>query len=132
MAPRDIFFFQAEDGIRDIGVTGVQTCALPICLGHHLPFHLRSLALWRDGLMDGEAERMPDGEMPVLGTGHYVERAIDGQWADGQLQLVGKHEGSTPEYPHVPRERACPFREDDERHAFAQRTACRIAGFLYL
>src|SRR3712207_8153112 len=26
------FFFQAEDGIRDIGVTGVQTCALPICM----------------------------------------------------------------------------------------------------
>src|SRR5438445_7116542 len=27
------FFFQAEDGIRDIGVTGVQTCALPILCG---------------------------------------------------------------------------------------------------
>src|SRR5260221_7402862 len=27
------FFFQAEDGIRDHCVTGVQTCALPICLG---------------------------------------------------------------------------------------------------
>ena len=27
---RMCFFFQAEDGIRDIGVTGVQTCALPI------------------------------------------------------------------------------------------------------
>src|SRR3712207_6324234 len=27
------FFFQAEDGIRDIGVTGVQTCALPILAG---------------------------------------------------------------------------------------------------
>src|SRR2546422_5443326 len=26
------FFFQAEDGIRDVAVTGVQTCALPICL----------------------------------------------------------------------------------------------------
>src|SRR5437762_3986282 len=26
----DIFFFQAEDGIRDTSVTGVQTCALPI------------------------------------------------------------------------------------------------------
>src|SRR5256885_13913361 len=26
-----IFFFQAEDGIRDYKVTGVQTCALPIC-----------------------------------------------------------------------------------------------------
>src|SRR5699024_11251972 len=27
-----VFFFQAEDGIRDRNVTGVQTCALPICL----------------------------------------------------------------------------------------------------
>src|SRR5207249_8618912 len=27
------FFFQAEDGIRDRNVTGVQTCALPIFLG---------------------------------------------------------------------------------------------------
>src|SRR2546430_3532344 len=26
-----LFFFQAEDGIRDLTVTGVQTCALPIC-----------------------------------------------------------------------------------------------------
>src|SRR3989475_12851542 len=26
------FFFQAEDGIRDLTVTGVQTCALPICI----------------------------------------------------------------------------------------------------
>src|SRR5690554_8217841 len=31
-----IFFFQAEDGIRDADVTGVQTCALPIYRhGHH-------------------------------------------------------------------------------------------------
>src|SRR3712207_9583856 len=27
-----ILFYQAEDGIRDIGVTGVQTCALPISM----------------------------------------------------------------------------------------------------
>src|SRR2546429_7104072 len=27
---RFCFFFQAEDGIRDVAVTGVQTCALPI------------------------------------------------------------------------------------------------------
>src|SRR5256885_5184938 len=32
---RSYFFFQAEDGIRDYKVTGVQTCALPIYL--HLP-----------------------------------------------------------------------------------------------
>src|SRR3712207_986789 len=31
-----IFFFQAEDGIRDIGVTGVQTCALPIYAWQYL------------------------------------------------------------------------------------------------
>src|SRR5256884_2759341 len=29
-----IFFFQAEDGIRDVAVTGVQTCALPISHGY--------------------------------------------------------------------------------------------------
>src|SRR2546429_2100256 len=28
----EYFFFQAEDGIRDVAVTGVQTCALPISL----------------------------------------------------------------------------------------------------
>src|SRR5687768_7014171 len=28
-----LFFFQAEDGIRDVAVTGVQTCALPISGG---------------------------------------------------------------------------------------------------
>src|SRR5437667_4284962 len=34
------FFFQAEDGIRDRDVTGVQTCALPICaLGFELYPH---------------------------------------------------------------------------------------------
>ena len=33
------FFFQAEDGIRDTSVTGVQTCALPICsIGSQLLF----------------------------------------------------------------------------------------------
>src|SRR2546422_10475933 len=30
MSIRGFFFFQAEDGIRDVAVTGVQTCALPI------------------------------------------------------------------------------------------------------
>src|SRR3989449_4831760 len=36
------FFFQAEDGIRDVAVTGVQTCALPICRGRR-PRHGRAL-----------------------------------------------------------------------------------------
>src|ERR1022692_4862485 len=33
------FFFQAEDGIRDYKVTGVQTCALPICEHNWICFH---------------------------------------------------------------------------------------------
>src|SRR5258708_26187791 len=39
----DFFFFQAEDGIRDDLVTGVQTCALPISTGP------RRWWRWRDG-----------------------------------------------------------------------------------
>src|SRR5690606_41036489 len=40
------FFFQAEDGIRDFHVTGVQTCALPISrflerIGHPAADHAR-------------------------------------------------------------------------------------------
>src|SRR2546430_5113996 len=33
------FFFQAEDGIRDVTVTGVQTCALPISPDRGAPRH---------------------------------------------------------------------------------------------
>src|SRR5438067_10589985 len=34
---RSVFFFQAEDGIRDRNVTGVQTCALPIWISSISP-----------------------------------------------------------------------------------------------
>src|SRR2546422_1228032 len=37
------FFFQAEDGIRDVAVTGVQTCALPICPRYARPPSRRSM-----------------------------------------------------------------------------------------
>src|SRR5690606_40741120 len=33
-----VFFFQAEDGIREFHVTGVQTCALPIYIMGNPPF----------------------------------------------------------------------------------------------
>src|SRR6266498_4892330 len=42
------FFFQAEDGIRDADVTGVQTCALPILAG-------RLEGAYRPGHFDGVA-----------------------------------------------------------------------------
>ena len=51
------FFFQAEDGIRDTSVTGVQTCALPICAmdfdsadDHHAGGGIyRALGVWLAG-----------------------------------------------------------------------------------
>src|SRR5207244_9522301 len=45
-------FFQAEDGIRDDLVTGVQTCALPICVrtrGYRDDFFLKVLAAAQSG-----------------------------------------------------------------------------------
>src|SRR3712207_6850781 len=54
------FFFQAEDGIRDIGVTGVQTCALPI--SEHLALVVDVLAEV-SGLPGRRAPRLAlDGE----------------------------------------------------------------------
>src|SRR5699024_11645968 len=40
-----VFFFQAEDGIRDRNVTGVQTCALPISgsVGHQASWDVAEL-----------------------------------------------------------------------------------------
>src|SRR5437870_13707579 len=67
------FFFQAEDGIRDGHVTGVQTCALPIC---------------RTGLRFARTtERrnpvLPD--VPALGEAvpGYVVNSWFGMWAPG-------------------------------------------------
>src|SRR3989449_105627 len=51
-----VFFFQAEDGIRDVAVTGVQTCALPI--SRFLERHLRARVL--HGLDHGAEHRDPD------------------------------------------------------------------------
>src|SRR5207245_3996795 len=45
------FFFQAEDGIRDATVTGVQTCALPISFG--LRLGLESIGLYGPGGVRG-------------------------------------------------------------------------------
>src|SRR5256885_11747095 len=56
-----VFFFQAEDGIRDYKVTGVQTCALPI-LGDSFGRRRRRLRC----LHAGTKEKPPCGGFPLL------------------------------------------------------------------
>src|SRR6266511_4682511 len=57
-----VFFFQAEDGIRDFHVTGVQTCALPICRGIRSSRSCRQMELapprGTTDLLPPESERM--------------------------------------------------------------------------
>src|SRR2546427_2222787 len=75
--PPSIFFFQAEDGIRDLTVTGVQTCALPIsgveCVtqrvahrveGHH---DERDRQAWKGGRPPGNRHLVPRSEERRVG-----------------------------------------------------------------
>src|SRR5215467_9491025 len=59
---KGIFFFQAEDGIRDYKVTGVQTCALPISREQiRSARRVEPAADFREGDRD-EHRREPDSE----------------------------------------------------------------------
>src|SRR3989449_274099 len=53
-----VFFFQAEDGIRDVAVTGVHTCALPISSGRFVPDVLLGSRLVR--VADAVPAQRPD------------------------------------------------------------------------
>src|SRR5690606_40603072 len=70
-----VFFFQAEDGIRDFHVTGVQTCALPISFGgvqlHALQVHALGVAtqLFQSGLLVPGVVGVVVGEFAGVLTG---------------------------------------------------------------
>src|SRR2546429_109823 len=85
-AARRVFFFQAEDGIRDVAVTGVQTCALPISLpeGELAPLEgaVSSVAdasgKGRDGTFKGSKLPLWEGCALVLdGSGAHVDGSGD-------------------------------------------------------
>src|SRR5690349_23693239 len=69
---RTAFFFQAEDGIRDLYVTGVQTCALPI-------------SEVRDARVPGRL-RLPPG---VVGRGRPVGEPLPGDLEDEVVAVSG-------------------------------------------
>src|SRR2546430_10319040 len=62
----DIFFFQAEDGIRDLTVTGVQTCALPIYRGRAQPCR----QAWAMRAQDDRAATAADRKSTRLNSSH--------------------------------------------------------------
>src|SRR5690348_17403048 len=70
------FFFQAEDGIRDGRVTGVQTCALPIC-GGRLAGRGGEGGGGEPGARDVAAAR---GELGAVGAGRSEERRVGKEW----------------------------------------------------
>src|SRR3712207_4874509 len=70
-----MLFFQAEDGIRDIGVTGVQTCALPISYDVRYP-------------------KMPDEDRPEYEAWkNQIAKEITA--LDGEVVLVGHSLGAS-------------------------------------
>src|SRR5436309_9401026 len=77
------FFFQAEDGIRDFHVTGVQTCALPILVIVFEDLHWSS-----DSLLDlVEFVMQPRGEAAVLMIALARPELLDRRpnWGGGRL-----------------------------------------------
>src|SRR5437867_13206125 len=79
------FFFQAEDGIRDRTVTGVQTCALPILVLDHPvdrgTVHHRVVAQDRHAEDEiGRASCRERGWIPVMAGVLINETARDYQW----------------------------------------------------
>src|SRR3712207_8683013 len=84
-----VFFFQAEDGIRDIGVTGVQTCALPILWfmelinqrkskQSDLPFEIRATAALGISVVADALDYIgaPLFALPIVGDVRSEERRV--------------------------------------------------------
>src|SRR5205823_8867163 len=71
--------FQAEDGIRDKLVTGVQTCALPICAGKTTAFYmivgLVPCDAGRIRLDDTDITLLPMHRRAQLGLGYLPQEA---------------------------------------------------------
>src|SRR2546426_12385247 len=76
----NFFFFQAEDGIRDYKVTGVQTCALPI-----------SPRLGARELLGGGIREPPGGV-----AGGYAGPDLEGQLLSLELALLHLREEVAP------------------------------------
>src|SRR6478736_8120864 len=97
------FFFQAEDGIRDLTVTGVQTCALPIsepAVGHEV--HAGATALFLDDFLR-LALRTDEQHAAATGSGvaHEVVRALEQASRLVEVDDVNADEGAVDVLAHL-------------------------------
>src|SRR5258708_35826 len=91
------FFFQAEDGIRDDLVTGVQTCALPICAPEVPGCHPRDSEGGNQELLvrAGMMRQLTSGVYSFLPMGQRVMRKIS-QIVREEMDAAGGQEVSMP------------------------------------
>src|SRR5699024_8350886 len=106
------FFFQAEDGIRDRNVTGVQTCALPICINQVDSKHDNKhydLKLLVHTFMESQKPlnttlQSIDGKMETLNTtmAGYKDRLVDMEYkqSDQDKRLSGIEEAQKGKKEH--------------------------------
>src|SRR5260370_28804494 len=83
------FFFQAEDGIRDSSVTGVQTCALPISCRRALPACFGSEIL-RKGPAAGEGNPEAPRHQITTASAAPCSPRSRGTPADRKSVVLGK------------------------------------------
>src|SRR6266705_1157393 len=106
------FFFQAEDGIRDRTVTGVQTCALPICRGKP------PVAPWSRGMpsrdqtcqrQDGKRDRGHECPEPpsAVGRPQGVGRRTGPQWNDDSRLVQAGTENNSEVDDEEPQQDCC-------------------------
>src|SRR5256886_11267396 len=84
----DCFFFQAEDGIRDLTVTGVQTCALPISKRDTNDGYRGSGAARSRARRGGSAARRGPLELPSQGDPRH-RSGVDVR-GDGDPAQIGR------------------------------------------
>src|SRR5690349_24161342 len=101
------FFFQAEDGIRDLYVTGVQTCALPISRGIHARASeiLRQLRIEQDMTaaalpirpqmeVRGPLDQPPEATIPTGGADFAEVSPCEGRSEERRVGKEGRWGGS--------------------------------------
>src|SRR3712207_7921109 len=87
------FFFQAEDGIRDIGVTGVQTCALPIFL-----LMVSTASMWAQGSLKITGKVVDNNNEPMIGVSVIEKGTNNGSITDlDGNYVINTHKGATLE-----------------------------------